>query len=64
MAGEVGVTIPERLDKTFLTAKRDGKGLFLRVGKGALKPTVHGEAFFKKTYQVSKGTQQKPQVAE
>jgi hypothetical protein len=64
LAKEVGVTIPERLDMTFLQAKRHGKKLFLRAGKKAFRPTVHGETFFKKTYQVSKGTQQKQQGAE
>src|ERR1700722_15763530 len=64
LANEVGVTIPERLDKTFLTDKRGGKSLFLRAGKGAFRPTVHGEAFFKNSYKVSKGTRQKPAVAE
>jgi hypothetical protein len=60
MAGEVGVTIPERADMTFLSAKRAGKNLFLRAGRGGFRPTVHGEAFFKKDYSVSKGKSQKP----
>ena len=60
LANEVGVTIPERLDMTFLQAKRNSKSLFLRAGKKAFRPTVHGETFFKTTYLVSKGTQQKP----
>ena len=64
LANGVGVTIPERLDMTFLQAKRDGKKLFLRAGRGAFKPTVHGETFFKKTYEVLKGTRQKTQGAE
>ncbi|MEJ0089714.1 MAG: hypothetical protein WDM80_08235 [Limisphaerales bacterium] len=64
LANEVGVTIPERLDMTFLQAKRNGKNLFLRAGKKAFRPTVHGETFFKATYQVSKGKQQKQQLAE
>ena len=64
LATEVGVTIPGRLDMTFVQAKRDGKTLFCRAGKGAFRPTVHGETFFKKTYQVSKGTHQKQQVPE
>ncbi|HEY3762508.1 MAG TPA: hypothetical protein VGN23_12245 [Verrucomicrobiae bacterium] len=64
LGNEVGVTIPERLDMTFLQAKRDGKALFLRAGRGAFRPTVHGETFFKKSYQVSKGTQQKQEADE
>jgi hypothetical protein len=64
IANEVGITVPERPDMTLKAAQRDGKNLFLRVGRGVFRPTVYGEAFFKKTYQVSKGKQQKPQSAE
>ena len=64
MATEVGVTIPERTDITFAQAQREGKNLFLRAGRGGFRPTVHGEAFFKKTYQVSKGKKQKQQNSE
>ncbi|TAL07035.1 MAG: hypothetical protein EPO07_00905 [Verrucomicrobia bacterium] len=64
LATEVGVTIPERTDMTFAAAQREGKNLFLRAGRGAFRPTVHGEAFFKKTYQVSKGKNQKSQNSE
>ena len=64
IAKEVGVTIPERTDMTFAQAQRDGKNLFLRASRGAFRPTVHGETFFKKTYQVSKGKKQKQQNSE
>jgi hypothetical protein len=64
LANEVGVTVPERPDMTFKMAQRDGKNLFLRAGRGVYRPTVYGEAFFKKTYEVSKGKLQKPQVDE
>lgn len=64
LAAKVGVTIPDRLDKTLCQAKRNGKNLFLRAGKGAFQPTVHGETFFKKTYQVLKGTTMKPLTKE
>jgi hypothetical protein len=55
LADEVGVTVPDRLDMTFLTTKKDGKSLFRRAGKGQFQPTVHGEGNFKTVYQVSKG---------
>lgn len=55
LGSDVGVTLPERIDMTYVQAKRDGKNLFKRAGKGMFKPTVHGEAFLKKTYAVSKG---------
>jgi hypothetical protein len=61
LATEVGVTIPDRLDMTYVQAKRDGKNFFSRAGRGAFKPTVHGELFFKKTYSVAKG--KKPKAA-
>jgi len=55
LSNAVGVTIPSRIDMTYSTSQRDGKTLFTRSGKGKFRPTVHGEAFFKKTYSVSKG---------
>ena len=60
LADDVGVTVPERLDMTYVAARRKGNNLFRRGGKGAFRPTVHGEAFFKQTYKVSKGTGRKP----
>jgi len=58
-ANAVGITIPERLDMTFLQAKEKGKRLFTRAGKGKFKPTVHGEKYLKSTYSVTKGTQKR-----
>jgi hypothetical protein len=55
-ASTVGLTIPSRIDKTYASAKRDGKALFQRVGAAQFRPTVHGEAYLKTTYQVKKGT--------
>ena len=63
LANDVGVTVPGRPDMTFVAALEDGKHLFQRGGRGEFRPTVYGEAYFKKTYQVSKGKQQKPQGA-
>lgn len=56
MADEVGITVPGRLDMTYVQAKEKGKKLFARAGKGSFKPTVHGEAYLKATYSVKKGT--------
>ena len=60
LASNVGLTIPERTDMTLETATSDGKKLFSRAGRGQFKPTVHGEAYFRKTYNVQKGTKQRP----
>ncbi|HEV2840930.1 MAG TPA: hypothetical protein VGW39_06375 [Chthoniobacterales bacterium] len=60
LAEEVGITIPERLDMTYGQAKRKGNSLFRRSSRGAYRPTVHGESFFKQTYKVAKGTTRKP----
>ncbi len=60
LAGSTGVTIPDHLDMTLKQAKRDGKALFQHAGRNQYKPTVHGEIYFKQTYQVKKGTKQRP----
>jgi hypothetical protein len=54
IAERVGITVPTRLDKTLISATREGKALFRRSGKN-FYPTVHGENFFKSTYGVAKG---------
>jgi len=63
-ASEVGITIPARIDMTFLQAKDKGKKLFLRAGTGNFKPTVHGEASLRAAYSVKKGTKKRPGDAE
>jgi len=63
-ATDVGITIPERVDMTFLQAKDKGKNLFARDGMGKFKPTVHGEANLKGTYSVKKGTKKRGGEAE
>jgi hypothetical protein len=50
-----GLTVPERLDMTFLDAAKDGKKLFQRGGRGNFRPTVHGEAVLKRDFRVTKG---------
>jgi hypothetical protein len=59
IASEVGITLPARVDMTLNSAQREHKGLFTRAGRGKFKPTVHGEQFLKKTYDIKKGTQKK-----
>lgn len=63
-ASDVGITIPARVDMTFLAAKEKGKKLFARAGRGKFKPTVHGEAHLKATYSVRKGTKKRAGDAE
>ena len=61
-----GVTVPERLDRTYVTAAAEKKKLFKRAaGKGTFRPSIHGEAYFKKTYGVKMGTKKrKPSAGE
>jgi len=56
ISGDVGVTIPGRIDMTLLAAKDKGKKLFTKTGRGKFKPTVNGEAYLKTKYNVKKGT--------
>jgi hypothetical protein len=62
LATKGGVTIPSRIDMTFLSAKANKKKLFKRAGTGRFRPTVYGEAHFKETYGVKKGTKKRPEV--
>lgn len=62
LAEDGGVTIPARVDMTFLQKKVEKKKLFKRAGTGRFRPTVHGEAHFKATYEVKKGTKKRPVV--
>jgi len=59
-ATETGLTIPARPDMTLRTAKDKGKNLFASAARGLFKPTVIGEAFFKTTYNIRKGTKTPP----
>lgn len=64
MAARVGITIPERVDMTFANALENGKQLFTKAGRGRYRPTVHGEAYMKTTYEVKKGTKNPESVEE
>ena len=60
---DVGLTVPERLDMTFLGMREKGNSLFTRAGRGKFRPTVHGEANLKSEYSIKKGTKAKPKPA-
>ena len=59
-AASVGITVPDRVDATLRQAAEKGHKLFTSAGRGKFKPTVHGEANLKTTYQVKKGTKARP----
>lgn len=60
IAADVGLTIPDRVDRTFKVAQRKNKKLFQSAGRGKYRPTVSGESFLREEYKVSKGTKKKP----
>lgn len=55
IADEVGITVPQRIDMTLKSAKKNGKSLFRSVGKGKYAPTVFGEETLKADHNVRKG---------
>jgi len=59
LATDTGVTVPNRIDMTLKQGTNNGKNLFTSSSRGFYKPTVHGEAFLKETYKISKGTKKK-----
>jgi hypothetical protein len=59
-ANSTGLTIPAHPRMTIKQAKEKGKNLYVSAGRGAFKPTVVGEAFFKTTYGIRKGTKAPP----
>lgn len=63
IAGQVGLTIPDRLDMTFKGTLRKGKPVFRQTGRGRYSPTVIGEAVLKEEYGVKKGRTKKPAEA-
>ena len=54
-AAAAGLTVPNRIDMTLNSGGKKGKSHYQRLGKGAYRVTVHGEAFLKSTYDVRKG---------
>jgi len=59
-AADTGLTVPSRPVMTLKQAKDKGKNLYVSAGRALFKPTVTGEAFFKTTYGVRKGTKTPP----
>lgn len=59
-----GLTIPGRVDVTLNKSTKKGKKLFTAAGKGKVKPTVHGESYFKEKYAVSRGKKKKEKPVE
>jgi hypothetical protein len=49
---QVGLVLPDRIDKTMETARQDGKAIFQKVD-GGFRITVHGQLLFKKRYSVA-----------
>jgi hypothetical protein len=60
-ADDAGLTVPERIDMTLKSTKRDGKTLYAAV-PGGYKPTVFGETYLKSTYQVRKGREKRAEA--
>lgn len=60
-----GMTAPVRIDRTLdTTTKGTGKALFRKRGRGRWVPSVPGEAYFRDTFKVTKGTKKPPEAAE
>lgn len=59
VANQAGLTLPDRVDVTLAGAKKSGKPLFKRAGRGKLQPNVHGETYLKTTFNVAKGTKRR-----
>lgn len=60
LAKQTGLTIPSRVDVTLGQTQSEGKKLFQSAGKGKFKPTTNGETYLKATYNIKKGTKQRP----
>lgn len=54
VANKAGITVGGRADMSMKVAKKDGKALFTKQGKG-VKLTLAGESFLKEKYGVRKG---------
>lgn len=59
VANHAGLTLPDRVDVTLGGAKKNGKQLFKRAGRGKLQPNVHGETYLRSTYNIPKGTKRR-----
>jgi hypothetical protein len=59
VANQAGLTLPDRVDVTLAGAKKSGKPLFKRAGRGKLQPNVHGETYLRNTYGIAKGNKRR-----
>ena len=59
IAGDAGVILPDRLDKTLVMATKNGRKLFQSAGKGAFKPTAAAGLVFKERWGVKPGRRMK-----
>jgi hypothetical protein len=59
VANHAGLTLPERVDVTLAGAKKSGKQLFKRAGRGRLQPNVHGETYLRNTFDIARGTKRR-----
>jgi hypothetical protein len=63
-AASAGLTIPDRVNMTFRKAQDKGKPVYEALGnKGLVKPTITGEGYLKRTFEVKKGTMTPPTSA-
>lgn len=58
-SADVGLTIPDRPDRTMAAAVSEKKKLYKKQGSG-WQLTVHGESYMKQTYNVKKGSKPRP----
>jgi hypothetical protein len=57
-----GMTAPVRVDRTLdTTTKGKQKHLFRKASRGRWVPSVAGEAYFRETFKVAKGTKKPPE---
>ena len=64
IADEVGLTVPQRIDMTVKSAKKNGKPIFRSVERGKYAPTVFGEATLKADHNVTKGRRKRAATRE
>jgi hypothetical protein len=60
VAADVGVTVPDRCDKTLQMAARAGKSLFRALGSGTFKVTSNGAMYFKSEFGITPGKTPRP----
>lgn len=65
IGNEIGVTLPNRPDKTLAGMRHDSRPVYRTAGRGKFVPTVpHGELFIQETYGVTKGRKTPPADAD